>query len=116
MTPCYALDRMDRTMKDIVNNNLLFVGKIVILGADYLQLLPVLPRANRSELIDLSIRYILWNSFTKFELCRNMRIIDKDIAFSRFVLDIANGDLNYDDNNVNIPERCIIRYGLFCHN
>ena len=110
MAPRYALEIMDRTLKDIMNNNLLFGGKIVILGGDFRQLLPVLPRANRSELINLSIKNsLLWNSFTKFKLCRNMRITDEDIAFSEFVLDIGNGDLNDDDNNVSIPERCIIR-------
>ena len=38
-----------------------------------------------------------------------MRITDEDIVFSRFVLNNGNGDLNDDDNNVSIPERCIIR-------
>ena len=83
--PCYALEIMNRTLKDIINNNLLFGGKIVILG-DFRQLLTVLSRENRSELINLSIKNsFLWNSFTKFKLYRNMRITDKDIAFSRFL-------------------------------
>ena len=48
-----ALEIMDRTLSDIINNNLLFGCKIVILGGDFRQLLPVLPRGIRSEIINL---------------------------------------------------------------
>ena len=56
MTPRYALEIMDRTLKDIMSNDLLFGGKIVILGGDFIQLLPILPRSIRSEIINLSIK------------------------------------------------------------
>ena len=60
-----------------------------------------------TPLINLSIKNILlWNSFTKFEMCRNNRITDEDIAFSRYVLDIGNGDLSDDGS---ISECCIIK-------
>ena len=45
MVPRYALEIMDRTLKDIMSNDLLFGGKIVILGGDFRQLLPILPRS-----------------------------------------------------------------------
>ncbi|XP_071582207.1 uncharacterized protein [Temnothorax nylanderi] len=41
MTPRYALDIMDRTLRDIMSNDLPFGGKIVILGGDFRQLLPI---------------------------------------------------------------------------
>ena len=53
MAPRYALDIMDRTLRDVMNNNLLFGGKIVILGGYFRQLIPVLPRGIRSEIINL---------------------------------------------------------------
>ena len=37
MAPRYALEIMVRTLKDIISNDLLFNGKIVILGGDLLQ-------------------------------------------------------------------------------
>ena len=43
MSPHYALEIIDRTLRDVMNNDLLFGGKIVILGVDFRQLLPVLP-------------------------------------------------------------------------
>ena len=41
MAPRYALEVIDRTLKDIMKNNLPFGGKIMILGGDFRQLLPV---------------------------------------------------------------------------
>ena len=53
MAPRYALEIMDKTLRDVMNNDLLFGGKIVILGGDFRQLLPVLPRGIRSEIVNL---------------------------------------------------------------
>ncbi|XP_071581098.1 uncharacterized protein, partial [Temnothorax nylanderi] len=41
MAPRYALDIIDRTLRDIMSNDLPFGGKIVILGGDFRQLLPI---------------------------------------------------------------------------
>jgi len=56
MTPQYALEIMDRTLRDIMNNNLPFKGKIVILGRDFRQFLPIKIHATQSEIINLSIK------------------------------------------------------------
>ena len=58
MAPCYASEIMDRTLRDVMNNDLLFGGNIVILGSDFRQLLPVLPRGIRSEIVNLSIKTV----------------------------------------------------------
>ena len=50
---------MNKYILYLNNIFLLFGGKIVILSGDFRQLLPVLPLANRSELINLSIKNIL---------------------------------------------------------
>ena len=91
-----------------MSNDLLFGGKIVILGGNFRQLLPILSRSIRSEVINLSIESsILWNGFHKFQITCNMRAIDEDNSFSKFVLDMGNGDLNDNNDNIDIPERCI---------
>ena len=36
-----------------------------------------------------------------------MRAIDEDISFSKFGLDVGNGDLNDSNDNIDIPERCV---------
>ena len=114
MAPRYALEIMDRTLRDVMNNDLLFGGKIVILGGDFRQLLPVLPRGIRSEIVNLSIKNsFLWNNFYKFKLTHNMRAVDDDMSFAQFVLDVGNGTLNNDNDNITIPECCIIRNNNF---
>ena len=47
---------IDRTLRDVMNNDLLFGGKIVILGDDSRQLSLVLPRGIRSKLVNLSMK------------------------------------------------------------
>lgn len=56
MAPRYALECVDRTLKDIMNNDLPFGGKIMILGGDDRQLLPVKESATRNEIINLSVK------------------------------------------------------------
>ena len=109
MAPRYALEIMDRTLKDIMSNDLLFGGKIVILCGDFRQLLPILPRSIRSEVINLSIKCsILWNVFHKFQLTWNMRAIDEDISFSKLVLDVGTGDLNESNDNDEMSSSVIL--------
>ena len=64
MAPRYELEIMYRTLKDIKSNDLLFGGKIVILGGDFRQLLQILPRCIRSKVINLSN---LWNKYIYHE-------------------------------------------------
>ena len=53
-----------------------------------------------------------------------MRAVDDDMSFAQFVLDVGNGTFNVDNDNIIIPERCIIRnnnfvdcvYGKFIRN
>ncbi|EZA50914.1 hypothetical protein X777_10741 [Ooceraea biroi] len=56
MAPRYALEFMDRTLRDIMNNELPFGGKIIILGGDFRQLLPIMIHGTRCEIVNLSIK------------------------------------------------------------
>jgi len=53
MAPRYALEIMDRTLRDIMNNYSPFGGKIVLLGGDFRQLLPIKVHGTRSEILNL---------------------------------------------------------------
>lgn len=79
MSPRYALEIADRTLQHVMNNNIPFGGKIVILGGDFRQLLPVQPHATRSETINLSIKFSpLWKHFRTFSLKQNMRALSEE--------------------------------------
>ena len=45
MAPRYVLEIMDRTLRNIMQNDLYLDGKIVLLGGDFKQLLPIKERA-----------------------------------------------------------------------
>lgn len=47
--PKYGLEIMDRTLRYITISNIIFGGKIVILGGDIRQVLPIKERGTRSE-------------------------------------------------------------------
>ncbi|KYQ52386.1 ATP-dependent DNA helicase PIF1, partial [Trachymyrmex zeteki] len=107
MAPRYALEIMDRTLRDITDNNLPFGGKIIILGGDFRQLLPK-THSTRSEIVNLSIKFSsTWKYFEKFSLSQNMRVLSEEPEFANFLLDLGDGNLNDSNNNIQIPQCCI---------
>ena len=56
MAPSYALNAVDILLRDIMNINVSFRGKIMVLDGDFRQVLPVIRFANRSELIATSLK------------------------------------------------------------
>ena len=108
MAPKYARELVDQTLRDVMDNNLPFEGKIIVLGGDFRQLLPVKNRATRGEMVDLSIRFSpLCRHFKKFPLSQNIRTFPEEANFAKFLLDVGDGVLNDDDNNFIIPNRCL---------
>jgi len=108
MAPHYVLEIMDRTLRDIMQNDLYFGGKIVLLGGDFRQLLPVKEKATRCEIINLSIKFsILWKQFKIFSLTQNMRTLPQEKEFTQFLLNLGNGSLNDHSDNIHIPEKCV---------
>ncbi|XP_015125693.1 uncharacterized protein LOC107047436, partial [Diachasma alloeum] len=107
MAPRYALEIMNRLLQDIMDNTLPFGGKIVILGGDFRQLLPVNIRGTRSETVNLSIKFSsLWPIFKIFKLTTNMRTLREEKEFSKFLLQVGTGDLNDEQDNLELPKFC----------
>lgn len=108
MAPRYALEVMDRTLLDFMKNTLPFGGKIVVLGGDFRQLLPVKQRATPSEIVNLSIKFSkLWPNFTIQHLTENMRALPRERKFSQFLLDMADGALNDKSETIYTPDKCL---------
>lgn len=96
MMPKYVLDIFDRKMREITQVEEPFGGKIIILGGDFRQCLPIKRYANRSELVNLSIRESeLWNKnyFEVFKLRQNKRTLPEEQDFAEFLLKLGNGEL-----------------------
>jgi hypothetical protein len=67
----HVLGAVDPALKDI-----LFGGKVVVMGGDFRQLLPVVPRGTRGQIVDASLKRsaILWHSVKVRHLHENMRV------------------------------------------
>jgi ATP-dependent DNA helicase PIF1 len=53
MAPKYALDALDLLLRDIMQCDRPFGGKVVVLGGDFRQVLPVVRHASRAQLIQV---------------------------------------------------------------
>lgn len=72
--PSVALEIVDIVFQDIMGNTIPFGGKVVVLGGDFRQVLPVVRRGNRNSIIASSIKKCkLWPLFNTFHLNKNMR-------------------------------------------
>ncbi|KAL5543450.1 hypothetical protein UlMin_007234 [Ulmus minor] len=106
-----AIEAVDIMLQDINESNLPFGGKIIIFGRDFRQVLLVVPRATKEEVINASlVMSYLWPLFIKIQLSENMRA-RFDQTFSNFLLRIGDGEKQIDDDdNITLPDNIIIPY------
>ncbi|XP_044005887.1 ATP-dependent DNA helicase pif1-like [Aphidius gifuensis] len=108
MAPRYCIELADRTYRDLTKNELPFGRKIMLMGGDFRQLLPVKVNGSRSETVNLSIKFShLRKHFKVFSLTENMRTLPGEAEFAKYLLDVGNGILNDNDNNLLAPENCV---------
>lgn len=109
MAPAVALDVVDRGLRQLMEvPDEPFGGKAVLLGGDFRQVLPVVPRATRQDQVAASIRRShVWPLFAQRRLTRNMRTGEGEAEFAGWLLDVGDGRLGPE---VEIPEECRV-YG-----
>ncbi|KAG5542824.1 hypothetical protein RHGRI_015805 [Rhododendron griersonianum] len=99
-----SIEALDNLLRDITDVDKLFGGKVVVLGGDFRQVLPVIPKGTREECIDASlVRSQIWSSLEKITLTENMRA-KTDPAFSSYLLRVGNGEEPSNSNDeITIP-------------
>ena len=86
-----GIEAVDRTLQDIIGVKLPFGGKIMVMGGDFRQVLPVIKRGTRAQIVDASLRMSpLWSVTKKMRLTINMRALT-DPWFSDFLLRVGDG-------------------------
>jgi hypothetical protein len=74
MTNRYCLEALDQSLKDILNNNAPFGGKVMIMGGDFRQVLPVIRKGTKAQTISACIiKSQLWADTKVLRLRQNMR-------------------------------------------
>ena len=69
-----AIEAVDRTFRDIMDNPEPLGGKVVVFGGDFRQVLPIVPQATRQQTTNESlVKLYIWNKMEKIQLTKNMR-------------------------------------------
>lgn len=92
----HSLEALNRTLKDIKNNDKLFGGTLLVLSGDFRQTLPVIPRSTYADEINACLKSsTLWRNVEIVQLKVNMRVqmLQDPSAetFSKQLLDIGDG-------------------------
>nr|GEY82872.1 hypothetical protein [Tanacetum cinerariifolium] len=106
-----AVEAVDRTMQDITGVRLPFGGKIMVLGGDFRQVLLVVKRGTRAQIVDSNLKMSpLWAGIIKMRLTINMRP-RADPCFLDFMLRVGNGiEEAIDGSYICIPDDRAIPY------
>ena len=110
----YALEAVDRMLRDIVNYRKPMGGITLLLSGDFRQILPVVRRGTKADHINACLKTsILWKYIDKLTLKKNMRVYlskNRDTgSFEQNLLDIGNGVLKTYENMDIIPCGIIVK-------
>jgi hypothetical protein len=97
-------EAVDHTLRDLMQLDdahaidRIFGGKIVVLGGDFRQILPVVPKGGREDIVNASLlRSHLWQHVTILHLHINMRVMatnsKEQREFAKWVLNVGDGNL-----------------------
>ncbi|KAH0735831.1 hypothetical protein KY285_011538 [Solanum tuberosum] len=111
----FCFEALDRTLRDILrvkyenSSDKPFGGLTIVFGGDFRQILPVIPKGTRADILDASLNSsYLWPFFTIYELKQNMRLCcgrvsDSEAAeittFDKWLLQIGDGSFYSDVDN-----------------
>jgi hypothetical protein len=110
MVPAHALRAIDDMLRDITGlPEILFGGKVFLLGGDFRQVLPVVPRQPRTVIVENCLKSSpLWPHIEIFKLKKNMRAEVDQQEFARWLLDLGNGTLQCENSpspdTIQIPQ------------
>ncbi|CAN6996364.1 unnamed protein product, partial [Brassica rapa subsp. trilocularis] len=119
----HCFEALDRTMADIMKSGegTPFGGKVVVFGGDFRQILPVIPRGNRADIVMATLNSsFLWKHCKVLELTKNMRLMaETDLRsaeeiklFSKWILDLGDGKINEPNSGetmIEIPKDLLIK-------
>ncbi|XP_027181704.1 uncharacterized protein LOC113780084 [Coffea eugenioides] len=106
-----TIEAFDMLLRDIMECDDPFGGKVVVFRGDFRQTLPVIRDATRDVLVQSSfVNSHLWTALQKITLTENMRAV-MDRAFSEFLLRIGKGrEPEDEDGTISLCKDMIIPY------
>ncbi|XP_064080628.1 ATP-dependent DNA helicase PIF1-like [Macrobrachium nipponense] len=88
---------LDRSLRNIRKNQELFGGIYVLFVGDWKQILPVVKRGSRAQIVNANLKTsYIWKSVTELKLSLNMRVRNSsDATFAIYLRDIGSGNCSY---------------------
>jgi hypothetical protein len=125
---------LDRSLRDVLTNgndlpnDKPFGGKSILLGGDFRQILPVIPRGTKEDIVHASLcSSVLWSKFKVLTLTENMRLSSNGLSndqkkelviFANWILAIGDGtqhDALFPDDSdasmIKIPQDLLLEPG-----
>ncbi|XP_027077088.2 uncharacterized protein [Coffea arabica] len=111
MAKKYAIESFDAMLRDILDCDTIFGGKIIVFGGDFRQTLPVVRRGQKDDYISASlVNSYIWPHLQKMHLTENMRA-RLDPQFSDLLLRIGNGtEPTFGDSKIQLPLSILIPF------
>ncbi|XP_019168340.1 PREDICTED: uncharacterized protein LOC109164044 [Ipomoea nil] len=122
----FCFEALDRTMRDLMrfknprSFDMTFGGKTVVLGGDFKQILPVIPKGTRQDIVraNISSSY-LWKSYKVLRLTKNLRLRSVQLEiecreiddFAKWIANIGDGTvgIQFDGgSDITVPERLLL--------
>ncbi|KAG0574270.1 hypothetical protein KC19_VG249600 [Ceratodon purpureus] len=101
----HCAEAVDRSLRDIRDSNSPFGGVTVVFGGDFRQILPVIPRGSRPQIVGACLRRsTIWQHVRIMNLSINMRLQNASLAnreFAQWLLQVGDGS-NFDDASSNM--------------
>lgn len=123
----YCFEALDKTLKDIMqvsnplNRSKPFGGKTIVFGGDFRQILPVIPKGTRQDIVHATINSSnIWSDCKVLRLTKNMRLQCRDPGdeyndmkeFSEWIASIGDGTIGDDINGhvvIDIPDDILLK-------
>ncbi|XP_066926173.1 ATP-dependent DNA helicase pif1-like [Clytia hemisphaerica] len=114
MIPKFAFEAIDLMLRDICNSNVPFAGKVILLGGDFRQTLPIVRRGGAAQIIESCLkRSRLWHHVQIHYLRRNMRAAEGEQEFANFLLRLGGAQLPIKPDDpyqgcIEVPNHCVV--------
>ena len=117
MSHRHIFEAVDRSFRDILDTEQPFGGLPVVLGGDFRQILPVVPRGSQAQVEDASLKRssAIWPRVTVMKLTDNMRVKDDANAaeFAEFLLEVGEGRVptrtfSGDNDYIRLPDQMLL--------
>ncbi|KAJ7514635.1 hypothetical protein O6H91_23G053500 [Diphasiastrum complanatum] len=112
----HALESVDRTLCDLLSSDAPFGGITVVLGGDFWQVLPVVRRSSRAQIVSASLKFSqLRKDVEVHRLKTNMRVmglegsdVNEQVDFAKFLLRVGDGReetcMHHDLESICLPD------------